>query len=331
MRITRRYLTGGLAAAALLLALPAGQPARAQTIAWTMATEYPATSMPGEGLRSFAARLAQESGGRIIVTPSFDASAGVKSADMVAAVRDGKVTAGDAFAGAMGKTDPLFLLSSLPFLAATNADARKLYDRARPAYVARLNAEKQRLLYATPWPPSGIWAKAPITTPASLKGLAIRTYDATSTKVLSDAGAAAVNLSFADTMPKLTDGSVVGVLSSGDGGAGRKLWDFLPHFTEINYAVPLSLSAVNEAAYQALPPDLRAAVDRAAAATEVSQWRLLESRLAENYARMKANGVTITGSGQLSADLRALLAKSAGAAIAAWKTEAGTAAAALLP
>lgn len=331
MRITRRYLTGGLAAAALLLALPAGKPAWAQPVAWTMATEYPATAMPGEGLRSFATNLARESGGRIIVTPSFDASAGVKSADMVAAVRDGKLTAGDAFAGAMGKVDPLFQLSSLPFLAATNEDARKLYDRAKPAYAKRLAAEKQRLLYATPWPPSGLWAKKPILTPADLKGLAIRTYDATSTKVLTDAGAAAINLSFADTMPKLIDGSVAGVLSSGDGGAGRKLWDYLPHFTEINYAVPLSLATLNQAAYDALPADLRAAVDRAAVATEVSQWRLLETRLAENYARMKTNGVGIAGSGQLSADLRALLAKSAGTAIAAWKTEAGTEAAALLP
>lgn len=323
--ITRRILLAGLSAALLL-----APPTMAQT-AWTMATEYPASSMPGEGLRSFAENLTRESGGRIVVTPSFDAAAGVKSADMVAAVRDGKLTAGDAFAGAMGKVDPLFLLSSLPFLAATNDDARKLYDRARPAYVKRLAAEKQRLLYATPWPPSGIWAKKPVIAPADLKGLSIRTYDATSSKVLTDAGATAVNLSFADTMPKLTDGSVVGVLSSGDGGAGRKLWDFLPHFTEINYAVPLSLAALNQAAYDSLPAELRAAVDRAAAATETSQWRLLETRLAENYARMKSNGVTITGSGQLSAELRALLAKSAGSAIAAWKAEAGPEAAALLP
>jgi len=325
MIITRRVILGGLAA--LLFTAPV----QAQPIAWTMATEYPASAMPGEGVRSFAENVAKESGGRITVTPSFDAALGIKSADMVAAVRDGKVTAGDAFAGAMGKVDPLFLLSSLPFLAATNEDARKLYDRARPAYAKRLAAEGQRLLYATPWPPSGIWAKTPVVAPADLKGLSIRTYDATSTKVLTDAGAAAVNLSFADAMPKLQDGSVTAVLSSGDGGAGRKLWDYLPHFTEVNYAVPLSLASVNQAAYAALPADLQAAVDRAAVATEANQWRLLENRLAENYARMTANGVTITRASALSADLRRVLSASASAAITAWKTEAGPEAAALLP
>jgi TRAP-type C4-dicarboxylate transport system substrate-binding protein len=292
-------------------------------ISWTMATEYPATSMPGEGLRFFSDALARESGGRITVTPRFDASSGIKSADMVAAIRDGQVTAGDAFAGAMGKTDPLFLLSSLPFLAATNEEARKLTQVARPAYAKRLASENQRLLYTTPWPPSGIWAKKAIVTPADLQGLALRTYDSTGVKVFTAAAAAPVNISFADAMPKLKEGSVVAVLSSGDGGAGRKLWDYLPCFTEINYAVPLSLAMLNENDYNALPADLQSAVDRAATATEANQWRLLETRLAENYARMAANGVRLTQASALSPELRRLLNQSADAAISEWKLLAG--------
>jgi len=48
-----------------------------------------------------------------------------------------------------------------------------------------------------------------------------------------------VSLSFADTMPKLVDGSINAVLSSGDGDAGRELWQFLPYFSEITYALPI--------------------------------------------------------------------------------------------
>jgi TRAP-type C4-dicarboxylate transport system substrate-binding protein len=292
-------------------------------INWSMATEYPATSMPGEGLRFFSEAVARESDGRITITTRFDAASGIKSADMVAAVGAGQVTAGDAFAGAMGKTDPLFLLSSLPFLAATNEEARKLTHLARPAYAKRLADEKLRLLYTTPWPPSGMWAKKAIVTPADLHQLALRTYDSTGVKVFAAAGAAPVNISFADAMPKLKDGSVVAVLSSGDGGAGRKLWDYLPCFTEINYAVPLSLAMLSDAAYNDLPTDLRQAVDRAAAATEANQWRLLETRLAENYARMAANGVTLTPASALSPELRRLLNQSAAEAISEWKMLAG--------
>jgi TRAP-type C4-dicarboxylate transport system substrate-binding protein len=320
MTLSRRQLTLLFAAGPLAAPL---RHARAQGIAWTMATEYPASSMSGEGVRFFADALAHESGGRITVKPSFDATAGVKSAGMPVAIRDGRITAGDAFVGGLGRLDPVFLLSSLPFVAPTNADARRLYDAARVAYIRRLAQEKQRLLYATPWPPTGLWAKKPVVAPADLQGLAIRTYDATGVKVFAAAGAAPTNLSFADTMPKLADGSIAAVLSSGDGGAGRRLWDHLRHFTEINYAVPLSLATLGEAAYAALPADLREAVDRAAAATETRQWQLLETRLAENYARMTANGVTITKSEALTPELRVLLARSAGDAVQAWKAQVG--------
>ncbi len=308
--------------------LPIGQ-VNAQ-ITWTMATEYPATSMPGEGLRFFAEAIARESGGRVVIDTRFDASSGIRSADMVAAIRDGKVNAGDAFAGAMGKLDPLFLLSSLPFLATTNDEAHRLTMVAQPSYARRLAAEKLHLLYSTPWPPSGIWAKKPIISPADVKNLAIRTYDASGEKVFAAAGAAPVNLSFADAMPRVIDGSVVAVLSSGDGGAGRKLWDYLPCFTEINYAVPLSLAMLNESAYSDLPSDLRAAVDRAATATEANQWRLLETRLTENYARMVANGVLITKNSSISAEFRSLLTRSADAVIAEWKASSGEAGVTLL-
>ena len=64
-------------------------------------------------------------------------------------------------------------------------------------------------------------------------------------------------------MPKLADGSLNAVLSSGDGGAGRKLWEYLPYFSEITYSLPLSVASVNQAAYDGLSTDTRAAVDAA--------------------------------------------------------------------
>jgi TRAP-type transport system periplasmic protein len=294
-----------------------------QTIEWQMATEYPATSMPGEGLRYFAEKVELESAGRIKVATSFDAQLGFKSSDMIKAVRDGHITAGDAFVGALGKLDPLFLVSSLPFLATTNKEAHALGEAAKPFYAKRLGVEGQRLLYATPWPPSGIWAKKPIVKPADLLGLAMRTYDVTGEKVFTAAGAAAVKLSFTDTKPRLANGSIVAVLSSGDGGAKRKLWKFLPCFTEINYAIPLSLTFVGNSAYDGLPESLRRAVDRAAEATQAHQWEMLEGRLSKNYSEMASNGVVITKVDALTPELLALLSKSADQAIGDWKKEVG--------
>jgi TRAP-type C4-dicarboxylate transport system substrate-binding protein len=150
-----------------------------------------------------------------------------------------------------------------------------------------------RLLYLTPWPPSGIWSKTPLKTASDLPGLSIRTYDKISTEVFASAGAKAVSINFADTMPKLADGSVNAVLSSGDGGAGRKLWEFLPYFSEITYSLPLSVAGVNQAVYDGLSGELRETVDAAARQTERELWLALSTRLQENYARMRQNGVTI--------------------------------------
>lgn len=311
---------------AAVLALAA--PAQAQTLEWVMPTEYPASSMPGEGLKMFADAVAAETKGQLLVKPSYDASLGLKSADMIRAVQERRVAGADAFAGALGKEHPVFLVTSLPFLATTIAEAWILYDVTKPTYEKVLGGVEQKLLFSTPWPASGLWAKQAVTTPAALKTLSIRTYDATSTAVMRASGAEATLLSFADAMPKLHDGSVNAVLSSGDGGAGRKLWEYLPHFTEINYAMPLSLVTVGRAAFEALPEDQRGAVARAAAAAEQHQWKLIEDRLAANYANMRANGVTITTS--IDPTLQTLLAQAAKTAIDEWAQRAGPDGAALL-
>jgi TRAP-type transport system periplasmic protein len=280
-------------AGALLLLHPLA--AGAQTV-WDMPTEYPQSTVSGLGITTFAQHLAELSAGRLQIRPSFDAAAGIRSADMLAAIAGGRVQAGDALAGALDAEDVIFALPTLPFLAASTADARRLADLARPYLAAALQKKGQRLLYLTPWPPSGIWSKLPLKTASDLTGLSIRTYDRISSEVFASAGAKAASISFADTMPKLTDGSINAVLSSGDGGAGRGLWKFLPYFTEITYSLPLSVASVNQAIYDALAPDLREAVDAAGRQTELELWVALSTRLQENYARMRQNGVTIDSS-----------------------------------
>jgi TRAP-type transport system periplasmic protein len=279
--------------AALLLLVPAAVQAQA---VWDMPTEYPQSAMSGLGVTTFAKHVAELSAGKLQIRPSYDGTSGIRSAGMLAAIAEGRVQAGDAFAGALEAEDAIFALPSLPFLATSIADARRLADLARPYLSAALQKKNQRLLYLTPWPPTGIWSKLPLKTPSDLSGLSIRTYDKISSEVFASAGAKATSISFADTMPRLVDGSINAVLSSGDGGAGRKLWEFLPYFSEITYSLPLSVASVNQAIYDALTPDLREAVDTASRQTEIELWLALSTRLQENYQRMRQNGVTIDSS-----------------------------------
>ena len=321
--LPRRPLLASLLGLAASPAAPG--PARAQA-AWRIVTEYPATAMPGEGIAAFAEAATTLAAGTLAVLPGFDAPDGLRSAGMLRAVSDRRVEAADAFTGALAGEAPIFQLSALPFLTASAADTARLLQAARPAYARELQLRGLSLLYATPWPATGLWSRQPLPGPDALRGLRVRTYDAAGTAVLRAAGATPVQISFADALPRLRAGELDAVLSSGDGGAGARLWELLPHFTVLDYASPLSLAFCNASALAALPDPARAAVAQAAVAAEARGFRAIETRTAENEARMRANGVTIAASPML----RAALAQAAAPVVADWVARAGPDGAAIL-
>lgn len=293
--------------------------AAAEPAQWRIVTEYPATAMPGEGIATFAETATRLADGGLVVRPSFDAPDGLRSQAMLDAVSQGKVAAADAFTGPLAAEAPIFGLSTLPFLTASSADTARLLQIARPAYEAALTERGLVLLYATPWPASGIWSRTSLDGAAALHGLRIRTYDATSTEVLRRAGAAPVQVSFAEALPRFRSGELDAALSSGDGGAGARLWEVLPHFTVIDYASPLSLAFCSAAALAMVPAQVQAAVAEAGRQTEAHQFQAIATRLAENETRMRDNGVQIGR----APELREALQRAAGPAIDAWTAQAG--------
>ncbi|MEI6304355.1 MAG: TRAP transporter substrate-binding protein [Betaproteobacteria bacterium] len=294
---------------------------------WDLANEYPDSSLPGEGDAEFSRRVGQLTGGRVRIRPQCDVRPGLGSRRLFDAVSAGRLVLADSFAGALGDVHPLFQLSSLPFMTAGGADARRLFELARPHYDTLLHDLGQKLLYASPWPPTGLWTKAAIGRVQGLQGLRVRTYDATSAQVFIRLGADARAMAFTDSLPLLASGGLDAVLSSGDGGAGAKLWQHLPYFTPIDYAAPLSLVTINLAAWNALDAPMRLAMEDAAAQTMQSQWRRMQTRVEENTLRLRDAGATIV---QPGAELRAAFAAAAATAIADWTGRAGSAGHAIL-
>ena len=304
----------------LLLALPAlATAAQAQSPGARVATEYPATSIPGEGVLHFATAATARG---VAIAAATDGPDGYRSAAALDVLAAGRFAAVDAFAGALGAVNPVFLLSSLPFLTASHADAARLKDLARPAYAAAVAPRGAELLWTTPWPPSGLWSRRPVTAPEDLRGLRVRTYDATGTEVLRAAGAEAEVLSFAEVEARLAAGTLDAVLSSGDGGAGRRLWRWLPNFTELNYAWPLSLAFASQAWLGTLTDAQKQAVRDASAEIEARQWQAIVGRLEANRRTMRENQVAIH---EMTAPLQATLRNAASGAIEAWSARAGEA------
>jgi TRAP-type C4-dicarboxylate transport system substrate-binding protein len=264
-----------------------------KTYKFDMANEYAPTSIHGENDTFFIQTLEKLSGGRIQITHHPGASLGYKSKDQFDAVTDGALPIADTYVGPLRGIHPIFLLSSLPFMAKTIDDAKVLWTVSVPYYEKVLKESNQILLYASPWPPSGLWAKKPARSLEDIKNLKMRTYDPNGTITFKNAGAAPIQLSWSDVVPQLGTGGIDAVLTSAEGGVSSKFWDLLSHFTEINYSSPLNMIHMNADAFNGLPKDLQKAVRDAASQANDHAWAAAYGRVQQNYKDMKANGMTI--------------------------------------
>jgi len=310
----------GIGVALVFAAVFFAGPAAAQ-VSWRMTTEYPENNISGIGLVTFSRLVAERTGGFVTISNSFDNELKITSAEMPRAAQEGRVAGGDAFAGALAARDGVLGLPTLPFVARSIEAARAVNARARPLYEKALAAQGLKLLYLTIWPATGLWSDRAIESADDLSKLSMRTYDTGSTELMRATGAHAELLSMDAALAGLREHRLNAFLTSGDGGAGRKLWDLLPHFTAINYAMPVSFAFVDKQAFAALPEEMQQKVLTAARDTEQSQLDLLTHRTAENYAHMRKNGVRIAD--PAPASVVAALRRASAGPIDAWKARVG--------
>ena len=299
-----------------------------QPIVWDLIDEYPATAIPGEADAFFAEAARRLTSGRVIINTIPDAKSGLRTREQLKAVTEGRHAMANTLAGALADESPVFLLSSLPFVTGSAADARALAAAAMPLYDKLFAERKQKILFITPWPPSGIWSAKPVDSTDALRALKVRTYDKGGTDLFAQVSSAASVVSFSDLPGKLDSGEINAVLSSSDGSAARKLWTHLQNFAEITYAVPLSFGTVSLEAFNKLDAGDRALIEQARRETTERQWAAMAGRVARNYTTMRDNKVAIDEKPPAAVmdALRAAAAKS----VAEWRAKAGADAAALL-
>ncbi len=304
----------------LTLALSSPLPALAQTQTLRLINEYPATSITAAADLQFAANVKLLADDTLAISTQQETQNPFKGSAQVGAVSDGKIEIATLFAGIIGASDPFFLLSSLPFTANDFDDAKALASCSQPAVEQHLSKLNAHLLYVTPWPPSGIWSATPLTDLAALKALRIRTYDENSRAVFEQVSAQSVNLPFSAVPPKLAAGELNAVLSSGDGGAGNRLWEQLGNFSAVSYSIPLSYTVINQDVWQRLKPEQQAILTEAAKRTAASSWSNVKDRIASNYARMREHKMTLNLAP--AQEIQDSLRSAARSQVAAWQQKA---------
>ena len=276
-----------LAAATLCVSMGSG------AASMDFSNEYNDKSIHAQGDAYFIEQVEQLTKGSVDITLHTSGSLGFKSGDHFYAVADNAVQIADSLGGTLGGIDPIFLLSSLPFVVDSVDDAEKLYQIARPHYEKVFADNNQILLYASPWPASGIWSSTPVNSAAALENLKIRTYDKNGTIVFKEAGAAPVLLSWGDVVPQLSTGGISAVLTSAESGANSSFWEHLQNYTEIRYAIPLNMVHMNRDTFDGLSDSEQQAILEAAKRTDAHNWETVRNRLEQNYADLKTHEVAL--------------------------------------
>ena len=286
-----KFIKIGAALAASLAGLCLAQPLPTAT-SWKLATGYRAESFHTQNIAQFAREVGQASGGQLTIEV-FPNSTLAKLADISQAVRDGKAQAGETIMTSMVKDIPMAGADSVPFVVSTYSDAQRLWKLQRPGIEKHFAERGLKLLYAVPWPPQGLHSSKPIRSLADFKGTQMRTYNATTLRIAELLGAKPVDVPMVDVGKALAEGRMDNMITSALTGVENKVWGQIKYYYEINAWFPKNVVFVSSKAFDALKPDTRAAVLKAAGDAETRGWSVSQALASGATEELRANGVKI--------------------------------------
>lgn len=287
----------------LIAALCAATVAHAQTT-WKIATGYRAESFHTENIAQFSREIATATKGQLAIDLAPNGSL-FKLADIRQAVQDGKVQAGETIMTSMVKDIPIAGADSIPFVVGSYKRAQRLWELQRPGMEREFAQRGLKILYAVPWPPQGLYTTRPVKTTSDFKGMKMRTYNQTTVRLAEMLGATSVDVAMVDVGKAANDGRMDAMITSAVTGVENKVWGPLKHYYEISAWFPKNIVFVNTKTFEALEPDARSAVLKAAADAESRGWVASEAIAHSATKELQANGIKVDRiSAELESDLK---------------------------
>jgi TRAP-type C4-dicarboxylate transport system substrate-binding protein len=275
----------------VLAALAAASATHAQT-QWKLATGYRAESFHTENIVQFARDVEQGTGGklRIEVHPN---NALIKLPDIPQAVQKADVQAGETIMTNMVADLPIAGADAIPFVVGSYTDARRLWDLQRPLIEKHFEQRGLLPLYAVPWPPQGLFTKAPVQSPADFKGKRMRTYNLSTQRIAQMLGAEPVDVPMVEVNQALAGGRIDSMITSAVTGVENQVWGQIGHYYTINAWFPKNIVFVNLKAFQALPVEVREALLAAARQAEARGWTMSQQVADRSTQALAAQGVKV--------------------------------------
>ena len=297
--------TARIAAAGLLAALSALPAASAYAQAkWDMPTPYSPTSFHTENIKQFIADVEKASGDKLKIAVHPGGSL-LPGAQIKRAVQAGQVPIGEILISNLANEDPIFGIDTIPFVAASYADARKLWEASRTITTERLARQGILLLYAVPWPPQELYTNKPINSVADLKGLKFRAYNVATARLAELAGMQPVKIELADLPQAMITGGIQAHITSSSGGCDSKAWESTKIVYDTQGWVPKNMVFANQKAFAGLDKNIQNAMVSAASSAEARGWKMSEEGNKQCLELLASRGMqVIKPSPQLMSELR---------------------------
>lgn len=273
---------------------------------WDFPTAYPASSFHTENIDQFVADIGKATGGKLKMTVHPNGSL-YKANEIKRAIQTGQTQIGEILLSGAANENPIFGIDSVPFLATSYADAKKLAAASRPATEKLLAAQGIKLLYLSPWPPQGLFSTKPVSSVADLRGTKMRAYNPATSRIAQLVKAQPATIQLAELGQALATGAVDNFLTSTASGIENKLFEQTKYFYDVNAWVPKNAVIVSQKAFDGLDKATQDAMLHAAQAAEARAWKISEEKDREYAKQLAANGMKVSSpSAQFQSELKAV-------------------------
>lgn len=260
---------------------------------WDLPTGYGANSFQTQNVQQFANEVDQLTGGKLKITLHAGGSL-YKANEIKRAVQTGQVQAAEFILSGAANENPLFGIDSIPFLATSYGDAKRLYTAAKPAQDKLLASQGVKVLFTVPWPGQSLYSLKPINAPADFAGTKMRAYNPATTRIAQLLKAQPVTIQLAELGQALATGGVQNFLTSSASGVESKLHEQVKYFYPVSAWLPRNATVVSQKAFDALDKTTQDALLKAAAAAEQRGWATSEKLDGEYMKELAAKGMTIS-------------------------------------
>ncbi|UUX97144.1 TRAP transporter substrate-binding protein [Aquabacterium sp. J223] len=259
---------------------------------WDLPSGYNANTFQVQNLQWFAAEAEKASAGKLKIQVHPGASL-FKANEIKRAVQSGQTAIGEFILSSAANENPLFGVDSIPFLATSYDESRRLDEVSRPGLEKVLREQGLKLLYTVPWPPQGLYTAKPVASMSDLKGTKMRAYNPATARIAEIVGAQPVTIQLAELPQGLATGTVQNFLTSSASGVDSKLYEHVKYFYDVNAWLPRNAVVVNQRAFDGLDKATQDAVLKVAADAARRGWQLSEQKDAEYMKELAAKGMTV--------------------------------------